>query len=909
MEGIKGIWSLRQPSSEACADGFDKYLVQAYAWETRVLWIDEDDEMGECEISGFNTEVTTLFCGNMLWQPTPDAKLEHFLVQATPVSVRLLSAATGELLSEVKFEKKIMVAEGNSSQVVVALSGGELIYLELTVSGADLSRSTKLVQVGCIHLDQDIACMSIRPEVCLSSTTLGSSLNHDDIDLMELSSDGNGAGDSSQSLLHPAGKSSLLVVGFWTDNSVRLFALPTLVEVTRVSLGVDVQVRSVLLASLSRNESHEVSMLEKEGSSSLDQQGSERNVYLLVGLGDGRVFTYILKVAVDGILAKESAGLPLLSDRQEVQLGSRPISFSLFVHDQALCVFACCDRPTVIFSRSRHNAKLLFSPVNITGDVTQMAPFHSQCFPNCLAMSSESGLLIGTIDSLQTIHIQSYHLNESPRHICYHEQTATYVVCSTKTDMTARGESIQDRILFLDNKDFVTRCIFELDPNETAMSCVSLVFDVPLSSSTSASASAHAGVEYVVIGTAYVLPEEQQPSRGRMLVFEVHTSSPGEGEDEDEDEEGGGASALVKRTATLVAETVTRGAVFCLASMQGKLVAGIDSQVLVYQFFRKGVDGAGSPDLVVLCEHMGHIMSLFCKTAGDLVLVGDILRSISVLQLIKTKSSVGTEVTSLKEVSRDFNSNYMRAVEMLGDDFFLGAEDNGNLFIVKRPGADCVSPSTAGLTLTEEEKSRLEMQSAFHLADFVNVFQRGMLGCNNSNAKNDVSLNSARGKDAKVSIGSRDGSIAAGGDSLGSGVAPMALFGTVSGCLGAVFTLSAETFHFLDVLEKSLNQVIRGLGGLSHEDFRQFSHTRRRGHHRRTIDGDLVEMFLDLPEAQMRQVTKHLNDELRHMAVVGAQEAAGKGPSKASGEKAGADAPVYSLNEVIQRLEELVRLH
>ena len=38
----------------------------------------------------------------------------------------------------------------------------------------------------------------------------------------------------------------------------------------------------------------------------------------------------------------------------------------------------------------------------------------------------------------------------------------------------------------------------------------------------------------------------------------------------------------------------------------------------------------------------------------------------------------------LEEVSRDFNSNYMRAVEVVGDDeHFVGADDNGNLFVVR----------------------------------------------------------------------------------------------------------------------------------------------------------------------------------------------------------------------------------
>lgn len=68
--------------------------------------------------------------------------------------------------------------------------------------------------------------------------------------------------------------------------------------------------------------------------------------------------------------------------------------------------------------------------------------------------------------------------------------------------------------------------------------------------------------EYLVVGTAFVLPEEQQPSRGRLLVFELLSDS-----------------VSGRRMVRLVVETPTRGAVFSLSSLNGKLVAGIDSKV------------------------------------------------------------------------------------------------------------------------------------------------------------------------------------------------------------------------------------------------------------------------------------------------------------------------------------------
>lgn len=105
---------------------------------------------------------------------------------------------------------------------------------------------------------------------------------------------------------------------------------------------------------------------------------------MLVSLGDGHLFTYKLKHEGDGRRVN-------LTDKKTVALGTQPITLTAFVNKGSLNVFAACDRPTVIYSSSR---KLLLSNVN-QQHVTYMAPFHSSSFPDCLALASESGLLIG----------------------------------------------------------------------------------------------------------------------------------------------------------------------------------------------------------------------------------------------------------------------------------------------------------------------------------------------------------------------------------------------------------------------------------------------------------------------------------------------------------------------------------
>lgn len=130
-----------------------------------------------------------------------------------------------------------------------------------------------------------------------------------------------------------------------------------------------------------------------------------------------------------------------------------------------------------------------------------------------------------------------------------------YTVCSSRIEQTPRGEECFERVLFFDQVSLTIAATYDLEVYEAGMSiCSAFLRD----SSPDADVK-----EYVVVGTAFVLPEEQQPSRGRLLVFELLVDS----------DTGG-------RVVRLVAETPTRGAAFSLASINGKLVAGIDSKVI-----------------------------------------------------------------------------------------------------------------------------------------------------------------------------------------------------------------------------------------------------------------------------------------------------------------------------------------
>lgn len=176
----------------------------------------------------------------------------------------------------------------------------------------------------------------------------------------------------------------------------------------------------------------------------------------------------------------------------------------------------------------------------------------------------------------------------------------------------------------------------------------------------------------------------------------------------------------------------------------------------------------------------------------------------------------------------------MSAVEILDDDIYLGAENNFNLFTVRKNSEGA----------TDEERGRLEVVGEYHLGEFVNRFRHGSLVM--------------RLPDSDI------------------GQIPTVIFGTVNGVIGVIASLPHEQFVFLEKLQTNLRKVIKGVGGLSHEQWRSFSNEKKTVDAKNFLDGDLIESFLDLSRNRMEEIGKAMN---------------------------------VQVDELMKRVEELTRLH
>lgn len=199
------------------------------------------------------------------------------------------------------------------------------------------------------------------------------------------------------SLLDPKlNKANFVAVGLWTDISVTILKVPTLEVLNNEKLGGEMIPRSILMTNF-------------EGIN-----------YLLCALGDGSMYYFTLN-PIDATL----------KDKKKVTLGTQPTILKTFRSLSTTNVFACSDRPTVIYSS---NHKLVFSNVNLK-EVNHMCSLNAEAYPDSLALATKNSVILGTIDEIQKLHIRTVPLGESPRRIAYQESSQTFGVITSRTDI------------------------------------------------------------------------------------------------------------------------------------------------------------------------------------------------------------------------------------------------------------------------------------------------------------------------------------------------------------------------------------------------------------------------------------------------------------------------------------------
>ena len=667
--------------------------------------------------------------------------------------------------------------------------------------------------------------------------------------------------------------STLAAVSLWTDISVRLLALPSLQELAQEKLAGTIQARSVKLAQM-----------------------EERQV-LFAGMGDGALVTFEVGAGASG------ASPVALVDKKRTVVGTQPIVLNTFESAEGTHVFVACDRPTVVYSS---HGKLNFNNVNVN-DVTLMCPYSSEDFPDCLALANEEELTIGMVDDIQKLHVRSIPLGESPRRLVALPH-ASAVAVGTLGEPLEMDDAVEKSFVHLfDDSTFERVASYQLKDYEQvqSMAQVQLGHD---------DASAK---PYLAVGTAFLVDGEEEPRKGRLLVFSIT------GADDSRaflleamKVVDGGAMALTQVRNNLVAAVNSRVMVFKAAEPVASAAAGVvsssaagdvavDEDDVQLQVGSGGGQGESTTSLVLTqeCVFHGNVFVLALSAMGDFILVGDLMKSCALLLYLADEGT-------LQETARDPSCQWLTAQAMQDDQVFLAAESSHNLLSLRR---------NAGST-SAFEASRLDVAGEFHLGQQVNRIVKGSLVMRPSSDSADgpdstapAAAAGAGTSSAEPPTGKRrraaDGSMMAGtgGEvAIASAARPQFIYGTVEGSIGVVLALTKELYTYLLRVQLAMATVVSGVGKLDHGTWRSYYSEGFAVPVPLTqsnfgfVDGDFLELFLQLPVGTQQEVVAAVNE-------LPVPEHIPEGDS--SKHPSGTDDGPATHKELLLTLEELSRLH
>ncbi|TMS39909.1 hypothetical protein L596_006364 [Steinernema carpocapsae] len=566
---------------------------------------------------------------------------------------------------------------------------------------------------------------------------------------------------------------TVFALGFWKTKEIRLYTLePQPQEITRCELGERDIFRTILMIRM------------------------ESTPYVLVSLADGSIHYFIADFEHGSLV-----------EHKKATLGTLPIKLVKFYSHGHATVFACGDRPTVLFSSSR---KLVFSSVNLKL-VETMCCLHTSEFPETFIFISHEDMTIGNVDEIQKLHIRTIKVGETVRRMASQPQSQSVALltirverrtgpggglehprcysnsCSSVSDSEHPSVASIDQdvllaeiisintVCFLDADTLEPFHVHELGPCEQVQCLKSITFGPRKKT-------------FYAVGTAMAHPHNAEVTAGRILLFEcgVYRSPKRKGE----------------RYVKLAHQRSVKGAVYDMALIEehNRLIAAINSTCRVFELTDHG-------DLQLTCSFYKFLNCIGIKIQGSKIIGTDLVRSLIVLEYRH-------EETKLVELARDYDTQWMTTSEFLDNYNFICADNDYNLLTL------CHDPSVR----EEHRKRRLITTGRFYVGEQVNCFRIGEL----INAPLDSSVNTKN---------------------------PM-LFGTVEGGIGVVVQLEPSIFEYLVKIENKLGKYVQNCMRVTHQKYREFYTESQKQAHSGFIDGVLMEGLLDMPRDEVAELMK-----------------------------------------------------
>ncbi|TQN67651.1 DNA damage-binding protein 1 [Colletotrichum shisoi] len=367
-----------------------------------------------------------------------------------------------------------------------------------------------------------------------------------------------------------------------------------------------------------------------------------------------------------------------LSSRKSVTLGSQQAGLHVLPRpggEGISNIFATTEHSSLIYSSE---GRIIYSAATAE-DVTYIAPFDSEAFPDAIFLATDQNIRIAHIDAERRTHVNPLPLRETVRRVAYSPALRAFGIGTIRREPVNNEEVVTSSFRLVD--EIVLGVVgnpFHLD-GSTSTEMVESVIRAELPDSMGQPA------ERFIIGTSYLAdPEidENSDVRGRILVLGVDSD----------------------KNPYLIVSHELKGACRSLGIMGEKLVAGLSKTVVVYEYAE---ESSTSGALRKLATFRPSTFPVDIDVNGNMIGIADLMQSMTLVEFVPAQDG---NKAKLVERARHFQYIWATSVCHLEGHSWLEADAQGNLMVLRR------NPDAP----TEHDQKQMEVTSEFHLGEQVN---------------------------------------------------------------------------------------------------------------------------------------------------------------------------------------------
>ncbi|KAG4027700.1 hypothetical protein MFRU_028g01220 [Monilinia fructicola] len=408
--------------------------------------------------------------------------------------------------------------------------------------------------------------------------------------------------------------------------------------------------------------------------------------------------------------------------------------------------------------------------------------FDGKAFPNSVVIATADELKLAVIDNERRTHVTTLPIGETVRRIAYSARERTFAIGSIKRELIKGQELITTSFRLVDEVMFGELGEPFYLPQNNEIIESVIRAELPTKHGDGEL------VERFLVGTSF-LHDSEINIRGRLLIFGVNND----------------------RTPYMITEHSLKGSCRCIGVLDGKIVAALNKTVVMYDYEETS---STSANLTKIATYRCSTCPIDIDITGNIIAVADIMKSVALVEYTPGANGLPDK---LQEVGRHSQQVFATSVAEVDTDTYLESDHDGNLIVLKR--------NREGVT--EQDKLRLEVLCEMNLGEMVNRIKK---------------VNIATSKDALL--------------------IPRAFVGTTEGSIYLFSLIPPQNQDILMRLQSQLaslptqslshpesypGTIEFSPGNLDFNRYRSYvSAVRETSEPFRFVDGDLIELFLDL---------------------------------------------------------------